>query len=321
MTPRRILVTGASGFVGGHLLPALRHAFPEAELVASSFDITDRAAVAATVRATAPDACIHLAAIASVPAAREDPERAWQVNLHGTLNLAQAMRANAPACLILFASSADAYGASFRSGNALDESAPLAPLNLYGATKAAADLALGALATEGLRVVRLRFFNQTGPGQSPAFAIPAFANQLARIAAGRQESVLHVGALDPHRDFLDVRDACAVYVRCLLHADALMPGTIFNIASGTPRRIGDVLDELIGLAGVTVRVEVEQLRLRPTDIPTATGDAGYAHRLLGWSPQIPWGQTLRDVLDDWDARVMAEADRGSPADLSNSCRI
>lgn len=222
MTLRRILLTGASGFVGRHLLPRLRQAFPDAKLVMPSFDIADIAAVEATVRATVPDACIHLAAIASIPAARENPEQAWRVNLHGTLGLVQAVRAHAPACLFLFASSGDAYGASFRSGAALDETAPVAPLNIYAATKAAADLALGVFATEGLRVVRFRPFNHIGPGQSPSFAIPAFARQLALIAAGRQEAVLRVGALDPQRDFLDVRDVCAAYVCCLAHADTLM---------------------------------------------------------------------------------------------------
>src|SRR5271166_3953493 len=113
MTLRRILLTGASGFVGRHLSPRLRQAFPDAELVMPSFDIADIAAVEATVGATVPDACIHLAAIASIPAAREDPEQAWRVNLHGTLGLVQAVRAHAPACLFLFASSSDAYGASF----------------------------------------------------------------------------------------------------------------------------------------------------------------------------------------------------------------
>ena len=297
--PRRILVTGSRGFVGRHLMARLRADLPGAESAEAAFDVADAAAIEDAVRALRPDACVHLAAIAAIPA-----ERAWRVNLQGTLALARALTAHAPGCLLLFASSADAYGTSFRTGRALDEGAPLAPRNTYAATKAAADLALGALAAEGgLRVLRLRPFNHTGPGQSSAYVVAAFAEQVARIAAGLQPPVLHVGALDPVRDFLDVRDVCAAYTACLHRADALTPGTILNLASGVPRRVGDVLDALVHLAGVRASVETDAARLRPSDIPTATGDAGLARRVLGWAPGIPWEQTLRDVLADWQGRI------------------
>lgn len=303
MAPGRILVTGSSGFVGSHLLTALREGFPDAEVLASRGDVTDPGTMANEVRGTAPDACVHLAAVAAIPSARRDPERAWRVNLLGTLNLARAVLAHAPDCVLLYPSSADAYGASFRSGAALDEEAPLAPLNTYAATKAAADLALGALAAEGLRVIRLRPFNHTGPGQAPDYVVPAFARQVARIAAGRQPPVLSVGALDPFRDFLDVRDVCAAYVACLAQAASLTPGVILNIASGTPRRIADVLEALLAVAGIEARIETDADRLRPSDIPAASGDAGRARALLGWAPAIPWERTLADVYADWQRRI------------------
>jgi len=301
--PRRILVTGASGFVGQHLLPALRTAFPGAELHAAPFEITDANAADAAIDAVRPDAVVHLAAVAAIPAARLDPGRAWEVNLTGTLNIARAVLHRAPGCMLLFASSADLYGASFRSGQPLDEGALPAPLNTYAATKAAADLALGAMAAEGLRVVRVRPFNHTGPGQAPGFVVPAFAEQVARIAAGLQPPVLRVGALDPMRDFLDVRDVCAAYALCLAHADALAPGTVLNVASGQPRRVGDVLAALMHVAGVQAEVVADSGRLRPTDIPVAAGNAALARRLLGWAPAIPWDQTIADVLADWRTRV------------------
>lgn len=299
MAPRSLLVTGAGGFVGRHLLPLLRARFPGAALHAPALDVTQAEAVADTVRRLRPDACVHLAAIAAIPEARREPDRAWRVNLHGTLHLARAILAQAPECLLLFISSADLYGASFRAGAALDETALPAPMNTYAATKAAADLALGALAGEGLRAIRLRPFNHTGPGQSDAFVVAAFARQVARIAAGRQAPVLRVGALDPRRDFLDVRDVCAAYVNCLERADSLEPGTILNIASGRPRRIGDILEGLLRAAGVAAAIETDPARLRPAEIPIACGDAGRARALLGWEPHVPWEQTLRDVLDDW----------------------
>lgn len=300
---RRILVTGAGGFVGRHLLPALAAALPGAELHAARADLLDPAAVEAEVAALRPDACAHLAAVSAIPDARRDPDRAWRVNLHGTLALARALLAHAPGAALLYASSADIYGASFRSGLPLDETALPAPLNTYGATKAAADLALGAMAADGLNVVRVRPFNHTGPGQLPAFVVAAFSEQVARIRAGLQPPVLRVGALDPLRDFLDVRDVCRAYALCLAHRERLAPGTVLNIASGTPRRVGDVLDALLAEAGVDATVETDAARLRPADIPTATGDSSRARSLLGWEPVVPWPQTLRDVLADWAARV------------------
>jgi len=303
VTPRRILVTGATGFVGRHLLPVLVRHFPGAAVLTPWFDVTDAGATAAAIGEAAPDAVVHLAAIAAVPAAQRDADLAWRVNLQGTLTLARALRATVPNASLLWVGSADAYGASFCAGQPLNEAAPLAPLNTYAATKAAADLALGALALEGLRVVRARPFNHTGPGQSATFAVAAFARQLARIAAGLQPPVLDVGRLDTRRDFLDVRDVCAAYAAIVQRADTLLPGTVLNIASGTPRQIGDILTWLVDRAGLRVEVRTDATRTRTTDIPMALGDAGLARATLGWAPSIVWEQTLADVFDDWIARV------------------
>jgi GDP-4-dehydro-6-deoxy-D-mannose reductase len=227
--------------------------------------------------------------------------------LLGTLALARAVLRHTPGCTFLFVSSADIYGLSFRSGLPLDETAVTAPANTYSATKAAADLALGAMLGDGLRLVRVRPFNHTGAGQSPEFVVPAFARQVMRVAAGLQPPVLRVGALHPLRDFLDVRDVCAAYVECLQRRDALEPGVILNVASGVPRRVGDVLDDLLRLSGVAATVETTDALLRQSDTPTATGNAARAGALLGWHPAIAWEDTLRDVLADWGTRVRNEA--------------
>lgn len=305
MTPRRILLTGAGGFVGHHLQAVLAARFAAAEVVRATFDVTDAQAVQDGIAEARPDALVHLAAIAAPVAARDDPAEAWRVNLGGCLAVGRALLEAAPACTLLFTSSADAYGASFAAGVPLDETAPLAPQTTYGATKAAADLALGAMAADGLRVLRMRPFNHTGPGQSDAFAVPAFARQIARIEAGQQEPVLSVGALRAHRDFLDVRDVCAAYAAALARADALPPGTILNLASGHTRQIGDILAELLRLAGVAAEIHSDAGRVRDNEIAVAAGNAALARRMLDWSPQIPWEQTLQDVLDDWRARVGA----------------
>lgn len=308
MTPRRILVTGASGFVAGHLVPRLRAAFPAAELILCgegqvALDVTDAGAVEALVAARRPDAVVHLAAVSSVALARGNPAT-WAVNLSGTLHLAAAMRAHAPEGVLLFASSAEIYGASFRAGVPLDEGAAAAPQNTYAATKAAADLALGALAAEaGLRVIRLRPFNHTGVGQTDTFVVPGFARQVAAIAAGKAAPVIRVGNLEARRDFLDVRDVCDAYVAALARADGLAAGFVANIASGTARRVGDVLDDLIRLAGIAPAIEEDPARMRPSDIPFACGDASVARAALGWAPRVAWETTLGDVLGDWMGRV------------------
>ena len=306
LVPRRILITGASGFVGGHLLPRLAAAYPDAVLLTPGFDLCDRDAVEAAVDDCQPDICVHLAGMSAVAAAQQDSENAWQINLHGTLRLAQAILRCKPHCRLLFISTADAYGRSFRPGVRLSEQVALAPMNTYSATKAAADLALGSMVGQGLEVIRLRPVNHTGPGQTPRFVVPAFARQIARIAAGLQEPRLDVGNIDTWRDFLDVRDVCAAYVACIAQCRALQPGTILNIASGEPRRIRDVLMDMLRLAGIAANIHVDQSRVRLDDLPVTAVDASEARRLLHWEPAIAWEQTLRDVLIDWRARIYSE---------------
>jgi GDP-4-dehydro-6-deoxy-D-mannose reductase len=306
ITPARILITGANGFVGRHLMTALTAAFPRATLLTPAFDVANGEAVTNAIREVTPDACIHLAAISTNAQVRGNEDRAWAVNLGGSRYLARAILAHAPACQLIFASTADAYGASFRPGTKLNESAPLAPLNAYAATKAAADLALGAMVEQGLSVVRLRPFNHTGAGQSSGLVVAAFARQIARIEAGSQEPVINVGNLDPKRDFLNVRDVCAAYVACLVRRDAIEPGAIFNIASGEARRIGDVLDALLEMAGVAVEIRTDATRTRSTDVPLAWCDPARARDVLGWRAGTSWSETLRDVLDDWRRRIAIE---------------
>jgi GDP-4-dehydro-6-deoxy-D-mannose reductase len=315
----RLLVTGAGGFVGRHLLALLRARFPAALLIAAvrpedgalpalpladrvvPFDLLEPAACAAMIAGTRPDGLVHLAAQPSVAASFGDPLGSWGANLMGTIALAEAVLREARHCRFVLASSAEVYGLSFRSGTPLDETALLCPVNPYAASKAACDIAVGEMALRGLDAVRLRAFNHTGAGQSDSFVVASFARQIARIAAGRQEPVLRVGALDRWRDFLDVRDVCAAYGAAL--AAESRPGAIYNIASGTPRRVGDILDALIALSGVTPAVEVEAGRVRPTDVARVAGDAARARSALAWAPAVPWEETLETVLRDWQGRI------------------
>jgi len=325
--PLRLLVTGASGFVGRHLLPVLRRSFPRATLIATlrpgdnagperigldadetvAFDLLQPDAIAPMLRAVRPDGLVHLAAKASVGASFADPMASWRANLLGTLALGEAVLSETPGCRLVLASSAEVYGLSFRAPMPLDERAPMRPANPYAASKAACDLAIGEMALRGLDAVRLRAFNHTGPGQSEDFVVAAFARQIARVEQGLQAPELRVGALDRWRDFLDVRDVCAAYAAALRgptgDAAASESGVVLNLASGAPRRIRDILDALLSLSIARPRIEVEPARLRPTDLEYVAGDATRVHEMLGWVPVTPWDETLNDVLEDWRRRV------------------
>jgi GDP-4-dehydro-6-deoxy-D-mannose reductase len=316
--PRRLLVTGAGGFVGLHLLAALRAAFPHALLIAAArpsddrpaggltadrivrFDLLDHVGFDAMITTAMPDGLVHLAAQSSVAASFGDPVASWQANCLGTVALAEAVLRRAPQCRFVLASSAEVYGMSFRDAAALDEAALLAPANPYAAAKAAADLAIGEMTLRGLQAIRLRPFNHTGPGQSDRFVVADFARQIAAIEAGSQPPVLRVGALDRWRDFLDVRDVCAAYIAALRAPAA---GGVFNIASGTARRIGDVLDALLARSAAKPVVEAEPDRMRPTDVRHVCGLAARARQQLGWEPRIGWDATLDAVIADWRART------------------
>ena len=314
----RVLVTGALGFVGPYLVEALRRSYEsDIEIVATAIDggrnellgpvmaldITDRAALEAAIAAVNPTHVINLAGIAAPTAANADPEEAWRVNLHGTLNLARVLLKQAPNCWLIHVGSGLAYGESAKIGRALDENALLVPLDEYSATKAAADLALGALTRAGLKCVRLRPFNHTGPGQSEAFVVPAFALQIARIEARLAPPIIRVGNLDAQRDFLDVRDVANAYALVMKNLERLEPGTIMNIASGIPRRIADILAGLIARSRVEISVEQDLLRQRPGDLPIIVGDAGRARDLLHWKPLHSFEDTLTAVMNDWRARA------------------
>jgi GDP-4-dehydro-6-deoxy-D-mannose reductase len=316
--PSRVLVTGATGFVGRHLLAALRAAFPAAELVPAgrtgesgdgdsapvrAFDLLDAEGVAELVADVRPDACIHLAAASAVAESFAEPDTAWWANVDGTRALAAAVMRHAPECRLLHVSSGEVYGLSFNGGAPLDEGAPLRPANPYAAAKAAADIALGEMALRGLRVVRLRPLNHVGPGQSPRFAVAAFARQIARIEAGTQPPVVRTGALDRARDFLDVRDVCDAYVSALERADALPAGTVLNIASGRLRRLDGVLADMLRIAGVEAGVAQESAAPRPTDLAATPCSSGAARSALGWAPRHRWEETLAGVIDFWRAET------------------
>jgi len=310
--PMRVLITGAGGFVGRHLIAALAALADAPEIVAGTYgeeasslldaravslDVTDAEQTFAVIQAEQPTHVMHLAGISVISQANREVRRTWEVNAQGTLNVALAIKAGAPACRLIFCSSAQVYGGSFRSGKPLAEDAPLDPENFYAASKAAADILVGQMAKAGLRAVRLRPFNHTGPGQPPTLAVASFASQIAAIERAERKPVMKVGNLSMRREFLDVRDVVDAYLRTIQRFDSLPNGAVFNISSGEAIEVDAVLKMLLAMSAKKIEVATDPALLRPNDTPIMVGNAEAAHRALGWTPRQRVADTLKSVLD------------------------
>jgi GDP-4-dehydro-6-deoxy-D-mannose reductase len=314
----RVLVTGAGGFVGGHLVAALRargHEVVPADRAPAAhdedtlpLDVTDPLGVRGAVELARPDAIAHLAAQAFVPASLAEPDTTFDVNARGTLYLLDAVRAfaeqgGAPP-RVLVVSSGDVYGAQPSDALPLRETTAPLPRSPYAASKVAAEaLALAYARAYRVDAVVTRAFNHVGAGQDERFAVVAFALQVARAAAGHGPRVL-VGNLEASRDFLDVRDVCDAYALLLEgRGDA---GEIYNVCSGTATTMREILRRLVELARVPVEVREDPARMRPADVPVSVGDASKLREATGWTPRIPLAAALRAVYADAQARVAQE---------------
>jgi GDP-4-dehydro-6-deoxy-D-mannose reductase len=217
------------------------------------------------------------------------------------LNLLEAVRHTGIKPRILVTCSAEGYGASANKVRFLDESAPFAPLNPYSVSKVAQDLlAHQYFLALGQKVVRTRAFSHTGPGQNDSFVAGSFAKQVALIEAGRQKPVIRVGNLKAIRDFTDVRDVVRAYALALEKGKA---GEAYNVCSGKGRRISELLDIYLSESSVKIKVKHDPGRQRAGDIPRLVGNPKKFINATGWKPEIPFEQTLRDVLDYWRERV------------------
>src|SRR5215207_9357772 len=266
----RALITGAAGFVGGHL--SAYAADRGAEVVGPSreqLDLLDAGAVAATVADVKPDAVFHLAALASVGESWSAPAETLDNNTRATLNLLEAVREAAPDAVVLAAGSGEQYGPVPEERLPVTEDEPFRPQNPYAVSKAAADLLSGFYAdAHGLRVIRTRAFNHAGPGQSDAYVVSAFAKQIAEAErAGQSELVMETGNLEPRRDFCDVRDVVRAYA---LLADRGEPA-IFNVCSGVSVPVADILAGLARLTDVSVDQRTDPSRLRKHEVMDIRG--------------------------------------------------
>ena len=297
----RALITGAEGFVGPYLARHLRElgydvwggslgGAPHADFEVVRLDVADRARVLQVMADVAPDEVYHLAALRrpTLP----DERAYYDVNLHGTLHILEAARATGSRVLVV--SSAYVYGA--RAG-AIPEDAPLRPMNAYGASKAAAEMAAVAAVAGGLHAVIARPFNHSGPGQPPAFFTPTLIQQLAAIRDGRAEPVLRLGNLDAVRDLSDVRDVVRAYPLLLRHGAA---GEAYNVGRGEGVAMREVVRLAVGLLGTEVRVVTDPARVRPNDLPELVADLRKLRGTIEWRAELPLEGMLGDMLNEAD---------------------
>ncbi|HET6574023.1 MAG TPA: GDP-mannose 4,6-dehydratase [Fimbriiglobus sp.] len=312
----RILITGITGFVGGHLMEALRaegghavvgvsrqaawsstwsHLDGAAELHA--LDLLDGAAIERLLRDARPDWVFHLAGYANPGKSFREPDLCWADNLTATRSLYDAVTRSEVRPRILYVSTGLVYGDPEGADQAFDESAVLRPASPYAASKAAADL-LGYQYTRspGLDVVRVRLFNQIGPRQPADYAVANFARQIAAAEAGRQPPVVETGDLSSQRDVTDVRDMVAAF-RLLIERGAT--GEVYNAGRGQTWRVGELLDRLVGMARVPVEVRQRVEPARKTDTAVTRADPRKLRRATGWAPRYELDRTLADVLEYW----------------------
>ncbi len=297
----KVLVSGADGFVGRHLVARLEEAGhliirlsgPTPVEGHEALEITQEAAVDALVARHAPEAVVHLAGFSSVALSHREPLQCFRVNALGTVHLLEALRRHAPRCRALLVSSGDVYGRTAPDQPA-QEDARLEPLSPYASSKAAAEAVGLQYARRGQHVMVARPFNHLGRGQHPSFVLPTFAAQLRAISRGEQAPRLLVGNLEPVRDFSHVDDVVDAYALLLERGEA---GSVTNIASGVGRTVRQLLEQLISTAGLEVSVEVDPSRFRPADSPHLVGSS---QRLLalGWRPRRSVEEAIAEVYAD-----------------------
>ena len=317
-----VLITGAGGFVGGHLLTHLSQTAdltlhgmlateaerrPALEAQCSHLwivDIRDPAAVHAALSEIQPERIYHLAGQAYGPQSFEDPRDTLETNVRGTLNLLEGVRRlNLPA-RVLVVGSAEVYGVVRADQLPVTEDTPFAPSSPYSVSKVGQDmLALQYNLAHHVFTVRVRPFNHIGPGQNNRFAISNWAMQIAEAEQGKREPVVYVGLLDATRDFTDVRDVVRAYSLAINKGQS---GSVYNVCTGQTHSMKVVLDKLVALSKVPIEIRFDKDRVRPTEIPVMVGDYRRLREQTGWEPLISLDQSLRDALDGWRQQVGAQ---------------
>ena len=296
----RALITGGGGFVGHHLGELLRAAGDQVVSVDLEVDVADPGAIRAAVAEARPEAIYHLAALTHVGESWDFPAEVLRVNVLGTASVLAAARAEPEPPVVLVVSSAEVYGSVAPDELPIDETMPLRPLSPYAASKAAAEqLALQAWRGYGQPVIVVRPFNHIGPGQAPTFAVSALAKRIVE-AQRSGSSTVAAGTLTARRDFTDVRDVVRAYRSLVVEGTT---GEIYNVCSGHDIAVSEVAYRLCALAGADVELVDDPTLVRSVDLPVLRGDYGRLAADTGWKPEIPFDDTLADVLEFWRGQV------------------
>jgi len=297
---QRILVTGASGFVGRKLfdIASARVANQSIKLVAlPDLDLRHPQAVKDGLGDVSYDSVVHLAAVAFVPDSFAKPQETYDVNLYGTINLIDALRQSGFTGSFLYVSSGDVYGSVAEDALPIREDVLPRPRNPYAASKLAAEAyCYQAALSFGFRLIIARPFNHIGPGQSDRFVLPAMAKQIFEIKKGLRPPVIETGNTDVTRDFSDVRDVVRAYLS-LLASEA--SGEIYNVCSGVEYNVRSVLLRMLELAHVEAEIRVVEKKLRPNEQRRHCGSNEKLRRHTGWTAEIPFEKALRDLLRSW----------------------
>jgi len=306
-----VLVTGASGFAGSHLVEYLgsrpnlvcwTRGSPPSDIASlatwTRIDLLDRARVRAAIADLRPALVYHCAGVPHVAESWQDTAHSLAGNVLTTEHLLDALRRASVRSRILVTGSAAVYAPST---DPIPETHAIAPTSPYAVSKLAQEqLALRAAREDGIEIVVTRSFNHTGPRQTPAFVAPSIARQIALIENGRREPVIKVGNLDALRDLSDVRDIVRAYQLLMENG---RPGLVYNVASGIGRSIRSVLNALVARSRVPVTIEAEPARMRANDLSALVGDASRLTRETGWRPEVTFDQMLDDLMEYWRRHV------------------
>jgi len=312
----RVFVTGATGFVGTHLLNLLESegyeiqgtSFPERPEffpVAKGkkifhLDLRKEEEVAFCLKMTKPEWVIHLAALSNVRHSWERRKETLETNLMGTFNLFEALRKEAPKARILFVSSSDVYGLLAHDSRALKEEDSCEALSPYAFTKLSGEILSRFYSrVENMDIIIVRSFPHTGPGQSNDFVCSDWAFQIARIERGEIEPIIRVGNCELRRDFSDVRDVVKAYLLLMKKGES---GEIYNVCSGKGVLLKEILATLLSFSKKKIEVVVDWQKFRKADIPYLVGDCEKLKKRTSWRPEIPLSQTLYELLEFWRAK-------------------
>lgn len=310
----QVLITGASGFVGRHLITLLHerghivyagiwHTKENFQMPINTvfLDLMDPYSLLTAIDEIKPDGIIHLAAQSMVKLAWKNPAFTFSANTIGTINLIEAIKRTVPNAKIITVGSSEEYGLSGKAGEPLMEEHPCLPQNPYAASKLAmGQVALQLAGKDNLNIIHVRPFNHFGPGQQEGYVVSDFASQIARIERGFSEPIIRVGDLTAKRDFTDVRDVVIAYT--LLLENNVKPG-IYNICSGIPHAINEILYLLMQKSKAPIEIREDKERIRPSEVPLFIGSRYKVQQATGWEPKRNFEESLYDTLQWWRTKV------------------